>query len=261
MNAPDSPGYLKCCLHAHTRERNPYTPVELIGHAKKSGYDVLAITEHDEVYFPDDARREADRQGILLLPSIEVSVDGRGAHVLFLNVSSFPKCRMSMDDLRAWWYGEADRDEIASVAPHPFYPGRICLNGQLRRNMDMFDAVEFSRFDAPFSNWLFGYPNSRAVSTALEFDKAVIGTGDVHRLWHLGTTYSLVKSENEPGAIVRAIKESRFDDCRIEYANGYHEIYNGNVPGKTIIVKARPLGKIETGMEFASAARDFANIF
>lgn len=249
-------GYLKCCFHAHTREKNPYTPSELIAAAKALDYDVLAITEHDEVYFPDDMRREADRQGILLLPGIEASLEEKRAHVLFVNTPSFPSCRMDMRDLRAWWYGEADRERVLSVAPHPFYPGRQCLNGRLRPNIDMFDAVEFSYFNARLSDSFLSYPNRKAVHIAREHDKALVGTGDVHRLWHLGTTHSMVRSEREPDAIVGAIKESGFDDCRIEDSGVYH----GGMPGSTIIVRTRRLGKIEAARVWGSALRDIAKI-
>src|SRR3989338_1548009 len=196
MNSPYS-GFLKCCFHSHTQEQNPYTPSELLAAAKADGYDVLAVTEHDQVYFPDSLRREADEMGILLLPGIEVSIGRQKKHVLLVNADRFPKCRMDVNDLRGWWYGEADRQRTLMIAPHPFYPREFCLNGTLRTNIDLFDAVEFNYCRVPFFD-----PNRRAVRIAKEFDKPVVGTGDVHKLWNLAPTYTLVRSAKEPDAIV-----------------------------------------------------------
>lgn len=226
------PGFLKCCFHAHTREENPYAPSELIEYAKLHGYDVLAVTEHDEIYFTDEMRREAEKHDLLLLPGIEASV-GEGAHVLLVNTTSFPSCRMDMQDIRSWLYGEADREKVLVIAPHPFYPRKICLREQLIEYIDIFDAIEFSYFRFRFLDG----PNRKAVGVAKQYDKPVVGTGDVHRLWHLEPTYSMLRGAKEPDAVVQAVKRSGFNDCCIENNS------NSHLPAdKTIVVKTRYLG-------------------
>jgi predicted metal-dependent phosphoesterase TrpH len=220
-------GFLKCCLHAHSREYPDRYDTEALLHAAANhGYDVLAITEHNEVYFPEGI--EEVEPGLLLVPGIEASVGEDGTHVLVLNTLSYPTEKIKdMADFRSWVEGDAGPDTLV-VAPHPFYGRDLCLGGLLEENIDLFDVIEFSHLTYPV---LFNVPNLRAVRLARKYDKPMIGSADVHRLWQLGTTYSMIKSEKNAASLLRTIKESGFSDCKIEPYS--QDGFGGNIAVKT----------------------------
>ena len=90
------------------------------------------------------------------------------------------------------------------IAPHPYFPGRSCLRSWLDARADVFDAVEWSYFWTPLTNF-----NRRAERWARTHGKAVVGNSDVHDLRQLGRTYSLVDSARDPAAICEAIRSGR----------------------------------------------------
>ncbi len=177
------------------------------------------------------------------MPGIEVSVGEDGVHVLILNTQNFPSRKMNMRDMRVYLQCDVDVEKVLVIAPHPYYPRRICLGSQLDENIELFDAIEFSYFRPPF----FDLPNRRAVRTARRYNRPLIGTGDVHRLWHLEPTYTLVRSERDPDAVVRAIKESGFDDSIVDHSA------NGHLPDRNIVVKTRflSLGEMTSTISMA----------
>ncbi|MGE0453858.1 MAG: PHP-associated domain-containing protein [Vicinamibacteria bacterium] len=178
---------LKADFHTHTRE-DPHdfirhTAVELLHEAKRQGFDVLAITCHNKrVHTRELARRAADL-GILLVPGVEAAIEGK--HTLLLDM---PYARLgvrSFEDVR-----RLKRDGGMVVAPHPFFPAPKCLNGKLRENLDLFDAVEFSHLYTRSFDF-----NRKAVDYAERMGLPLVGNSDTHRLWQLGTTYTLIEAE------------------------------------------------------------------
>ena len=81
---------LKVDLHIHTSDdpidRIPYSTFELIDRAAALGYDALAITLHDVQLDVTPFNASAAARGIVLIPGIERTVEGR--HVLLLNFHS-----------------------------------------------------------------------------------------------------------------------------------------------------------------------------
>ncbi len=76
-------------LHCHsTASDGTLTPQKLIQHAAEQGVDVLALTDHDTVAGLDEARQEADRQGIELINGLELSVTWKrqSLHIVALGV-------------------------------------------------------------------------------------------------------------------------------------------------------------------------------
>ena len=193
---------LKVELHTHTADdpvdRIPHTTLDLIDRAAVLGYDALAITLHDRQL---DLRRltpyAADR-GLVLIAGVERTVEGR--HVLLLNF------QQGTDDVRTF----ADLARLKSrqpglvVAPHPFFPASVCLGRELERHAGLFDAVERN---AMFTRTIDF--NRRGESWAARHGKPVVGNCDVHRLWQLGTTYSLVDAAPDADSICSAILAGR----------------------------------------------------
>ena len=194
---------LKVELHSHTsddpKDWIPHTTLELIDRAAALGYDALAITLHDRQL---DIRPHADyaaARGIVLIPGIERTIEGR--HVLLLN---FPAAETeavrSFDDLAAL----KARIRGLVVAPHPFFPLPNCLLGKMRRHAALFDAVEYN---AMYTQWINF--NRFGARWAGRRGRPLVGNGDVHRLEQLGATYSLVDAEPNATSICEAIAAGR----------------------------------------------------
>lgn len=212
-------GYLKCCLHAHTLD--PYMDLkykgeQLIQGAKKYGYDVLSLTDHDDLSLPPENFQKlqeiARGEDILLLYGIEANVGERCSHILLINTMNYPREKIKdFNDFRIWVRNDCESNVIV-MPSHPFYPGKYCIGDDIGEVMDISDAVEYSFFRPTM---FLTQPNAKAIKTAKENDIPVIGNNDVHALWNLGTTYCCIKSEKDPEAIVHAVKTSDFRDCQI----------------------------------------------
>jgi hypothetical protein len=91
------------------------------------------------------------------------------------------------------------------IAPHPFYYTRDCLKNDLIKNIDCFDAIEFSSFYHRFFN-----PNKKALKIAKYFKKPLVGSSDTHYAFQFGITYSLIEIDNFTlKNIIKSIKENK----------------------------------------------------
>lgn len=195
---------LKVELHTHTSD----DPVDTIGHsteelidaAARMGYDALAVTLHERQLDVSRYRRFAAIRGIVLIPGIERTIEGR--HVLMLNFSQAAERVETFDDLTRL----KQREHGLVIAPHPFFPTSECLRGDLDRFADLFDAVEFNAMYTHTVNF-----NRAAVRWAAAHGKPMVGNGDIHRLRQLGTTYSLIDAQRSPDAICRAVRQRRVE--------------------------------------------------
>jgi predicted metal-dependent phosphoesterase TrpH len=193
---------LKVELHTHTADdpvdRIPYTTLELIDRAAALGYDALAITLHERQLDLGRFVPYAADRGLVLIPGVERTIEGR--HVLLLNFESGTEDVRTFGDLARL----KSRQRALVIAPHPFFPASSCLRSDLERHADLFDAVERN---AMFTRGVDF--NRRAERWAARHGKPVVGNCDVHRLWQLGTTYSLVDAPRDADAICEAIAEGR----------------------------------------------------
>jgi predicted metal-dependent phosphoesterase TrpH len=196
---------LKTDVHIHTADdpsdRIPYSTTALIDRAAELGFDVLAITLHDRQLDLALHQAYAKARGIVLIPGIERTIQGR--HVLLLNFSRAAESVHSFDDL-----AHLKQREGAGVviAPHPFFPARTALRGYMTRHAELFDAVEYNAMFTALVN--FNLPGER---WARRHGTPMVGNGDVHRLEMLGTTYSLVDAARNPDAICAAIAAGRVE--------------------------------------------------
>jgi predicted metal-dependent phosphoesterase TrpH len=193
---------LKVELHSHTGDdpvdRIPYSTCDLIDRAATLGYDALAITLHDRQLDVRPYAGYAAERGMVLIPGIERTLEGR--HVLLLNFSRRCEEVESFQDLAAL---RASEPGGLVVAPHPFFPVHG-IGGRMSEYPDLFDAVEFNAMYTTTLNF-----NDRGARWAREYRKPIVGNGDIHRLEQLGTTYSLVDAERDPGSICAAIAAGR----------------------------------------------------
>jgi hypothetical protein len=193
---------LKVDLHSHTSDDPldpiPYSSCELIDRVAALGYDALAITLHDRQLDVGPLESYAAERGIVLIPGIERTIEGR--HVLLLNFSSAVEGVSGFDDLVRL---KRHEDGLV-VAPHPYFPAAHSLFGRLTRYADLFDAVEYNAMYAVGLNF-----NLPAVRWARAHSKPLVGNSDAHRLPQLGATWSLVDAERHPASICRAIRAGR----------------------------------------------------
>jgi predicted metal-dependent phosphoesterase TrpH len=193
---------LKVELHTHTADdpvdRIPHTTLELIDHAAALGYDGLAVTLHERQLNLDRAAAYAAERGIVLIPGVERTVEG--CHVLLLNFATGAEQVCTFLDLARL----KARQPGLVVAPHPFFPGNVCLGRELDRHAHLFDAVECNAMYARGANF-----NRRAERWARRQGKPLVGNCDVHRLWQLGSTYSLVDAAPDADAICAAVAAGR----------------------------------------------------
>ena len=193
---------LKVELHTHTSDdpvdRIPHTLTQLVDRAAHLGYHALAITLHDRQLDLRPFLTYAADRGIVLIPGMELSIEGR--HTLLLNFRSGAEDVRTFDDLARL----KQRQPGLVVAPHPFFPGPTCLGDRLERYASLFDAVERNAMFTASVDF-----NRRAELWATAHGKPIVGNCDVHRLRQLGTTYSLVDAEPHADSICAAIAAGR----------------------------------------------------
>jgi predicted metal-dependent phosphoesterase TrpH len=196
------PKPLKADLHLHTADdpldRIRHTAKELISKAADENFDVISITNHQQMTFNHDLRSYAQERGILLIPGVEMTIQRR--HVLVLNPPSNRMCSdfLSLSKLR--------RPETLIVAPHPYFPGTYSLNGCLLKHQALFDALEYCHFYSSMINF-----NQRALEVCQSFGFPLIGNSDAHFLFQMGTTYSLIYAAKNLDSIFAAIRGNRVE--------------------------------------------------
>ena len=195
---------LKVDLHTHTSDdpsdRISYSTHDLIDRAAELQFDAIAVTLHDCQLDLSPYREYAASRGIVLIPGIERTIEGR--HVLLLNFSGAAESIDSFNQLARL----KQREQGVVIAPHPFFPAGSALRGWMHRYAGLFDAVEYNAMFTSLVNFnLFGERWAR------RHGKPMIGNGDVHRLEQLGTTYSLVDAALDADAICAAVIAGRVE--------------------------------------------------
>ena len=192
---------LKADLHTHTAD-DPYDLLSysaemLIDAVAAAGLDVLAITCHGLNMYTGRLAEYARRRNILLIPGIEKFIGSK--HVLVLNPHDDHREAKTFGELR-----EIGRKDAAFIAPHPYYPAPSSLMRDLVRNIDLFDAIEWSSLYMQGAN-----PNRWAGRVARRYGLPLLGTSDTHRLPYEDTTYSTIEADATPKGIVDAIRAGR----------------------------------------------------
>jgi predicted metal-dependent phosphoesterase TrpH len=168
----------------------------LISRAAELGYEALAITCHNKDIWTDSLSEYALNLGITLIPGMEVVVE-RTKHTLVYNFRTGPENLNTLEKIR-----RHSRSDTLVIAPHAFFPGPFCLRGLIGQNLDVFDALEYSGFQIRGLNF-----NRRGVDFARETGKPLVGCADVHHLWQLNRTFTLIYAEPELQSILTAIKQ------------------------------------------------------
>jgi predicted metal-dependent phosphoesterase TrpH len=204
------PKPLKFDFHMHTLD-DPvdhhvyHTVFELLDRAAALEYDALAITLHTRQFTSPEAERYARDRGILLIPGVEQDIEG--CHVLLIN---FPKAEAegirTFADLARVKAGLrlGGAPETLVIAPHPFFPSGVALQGKFWEHKELFDAIEVSGFYHRLWN-----PNLKALAAAAEAGLPLVGNSDTHTLQQFGKTWSEVDCAKDPVSLLKAIKAGR----------------------------------------------------
>ncbi len=191
---------LKADFHIHTNE-DPYDTYikynsrDLINHAAKLGFEVLAITNHHKIQYNKGLADYAKKKDILLIPGVETHVEGK--EVLLLNVKK-PGTLNNFSDLE-----KLRKENVVVIAPHPFYLMSSCLGKNLVKNIQFFDGIEYSHFY--LNN--FNIFNNKAARIAKQYNKTLVGTSDVHGFSQFDFTYSLVDCDKNIDSVLEAIRK------------------------------------------------------
>ena len=196
---------LKIELHSHTDfdpwDHIDYSAYQLIDEVARQGFEALAITCHDALQWSQSLADYAAAAGILLIPGVEATIEGK--HVLIYGLEHFRE-PMSFAQLRAL---RQSRPQVFTIAPHPFYPGSSCLGRKLIQCTDCFDAIEYCHFYTRQANF-----NHKAMEMARILNKPVVGTSDIHLLRQVGKTYAYVAVKAKSlEAISAAIKAGQVE--------------------------------------------------
>ncbi len=193
---------LKADLHLHSKEDpEDYSIVkhsakELIDIASKENFEVLSITLHNKVLYNEEIVKYAEERNILLIPGCERTIEKK--HVLLYNFSQEEIERInSFEDLR-----KMKCSHNLVIAPHPYYPHPRALMTKLKKNLDLFDAIEHSHFYTKYLDF-----NKRAIRLSKEVSLPLVGNSDTHFLFQFNTTYSFIDSKKDIGSILEAIKK------------------------------------------------------
>lgn len=194
---------LKVDFHLHTKE-DPhdfisYDSYKLVDILSEKGYDAIAVTNHNRFTYSEHLRDYAKERGIILIRGVERTV--RKRHVLLINFRGELGDYKSLADI-----AKSKRPDNLVIAAHPYFPMPTASGIMLDRHPEVFDAMEYCHYYVKNVNF-----NKWAVFRSYELDKPLVGNSDAHTKRQMGRTYSIVKAEKDPEAIIQAIKEGKVE--------------------------------------------------
>lgn len=220
---------LKADLHLHSKEDPEdfsiikHSAKELIDVAAKENFEVLALTLHNKVLYNKELIDYAKERNILLIPGCERTIENR--HVLLYNFSQEEIEKInSFEDLR-----KMKKEHNLVIAPHPFYPHPSALQNKLYKNLDLFDAIEYSHFYTKHIDF-----NKKAVKLSKKNKLSLIGNSDTHFLFQFNTTYSFIDSKKDVDSILKAIKKGNIQvqTKPLSYLTFFRVVFNCLSPVK-----------------------------
>lgn len=196
---------LKADLHIHTNE-DPidkaieYNSYQLIDTAKDKGYKVIAITNHNVLTYNDELGDYAREKDIVLIPAMEKTIED--CHIVFLNADF--KEVLKLQKIKDIKYIKDEKSLV--IAPHPFFPLGKSLNANFEKNIEVFDAIEYTSYYFWFINY-----NKKIGEIAQRYNLPVVGSSDGHFMFQLDSTYTLIDAEPAVDSVISAVKNHRVE--------------------------------------------------
>lgn len=203
-------------LHGHTKysafnEFVNYTPEDAIKRAKEVGLDGIAITGHDTVQGLDEALNIAAREGVIVVPGIEISsrIGFRMPHILALGVtpeevdrSKHPIPRFKSPDTVITWIH--DHGGIA-IAAHPSEKGKLTHLSYEEVKM-LTEKIEGIEVVTTLGQ------NEAMTKLAEEKNLAGLGSSDYHMLSQIGLVGTRVFGKVETYQdVIQSIREKKVE--------------------------------------------------
>lgn len=196
----------KACLHLHIKgdptDNISYSFSDVIQKAVAEDFKIIAVTAHDKIMYSEEMQTLATQNGILLIPGIEKTIEGK--HVVILN------CHQSADQIESFTQLQAYKlahAESFILAVHPFFYMPNCLKDKLEQHIQLFDGIELNYFYNKYLN-----PNLRALKIAKKYNKPVIGTSDVHLIEYFSNTFTSITVQNLTILeVIEALKKNQLD--------------------------------------------------
>lgn len=203
-------------LHGHTKYNSfnefvNYSPQEAILRAKEVGLDGIAITAHDTVKGLDEALNIAAREGIILVPGVEISsrIGLRTPHILALGITP-DVVYQSKDRLPtlkdpatviSWIHNHGG----LAIATHPKAKNKqtALTFEQVKQFGSVIDGIEVVTMHGR---------DERLVELAQELDVAEIGSSDFHMLGQIGLVRTKVYGHPQTyDDVLQAIREKKVE--------------------------------------------------
>ena len=200
---------MKVQLHIHVKgdpvDNVPYDWEDLIDRAHTLQYKVLAVTCHKLLIFSENAYKYAKSKNILLIPGIEIEIKKK--HVIIINAHKDTEKIATIDQLAEY---KENHPESFIMAPHPFFPGSVAMGNKfLTKNINLFDAIEYSYYVVPFLNF-----NKKAKALAQKHNLPLIATSDCHVLKYFDQAFTSLKISNKKHPtteeVISTLKEQKF---------------------------------------------------
>lgn len=162
-------------------------------HAKRLGLSGAAITDHDSTKCWKGAGEEAKRQGMIFIPSMEVS--SAEGHIIGLGLTQGIRSGLSAEETADSIRGQGG----VAIAAHPFDVRGFGIG----RKIILMDAVEV--FNAMS---LDRVSNRFAESMAEKAGKPKLAGSDAHSLEMLGLAANLISAQDAE-SVLRMIRKGR----------------------------------------------------
>src|SRR5579859_8007090 len=203
-------------LHMHTTVSDGWpTPQELVDHARQTGLDVIAVTDHDSIEGALRAAEHAARRSRLHV-IVGEEVSSRDGHIVALFLERRIRPGMSA---AATVHAIHDQGGLA-IAVHPFWrtervarSGRVHGVGWLAAELD-FDGIEVENATPGF--YLF---NQLAHRLNLGLGAAALGSSDAHILDAVGRAYT-----EFPGKTPEALRTAVVDGATVARRSRYRAV-------------------------------------
>ncbi|MFA6994908.1 MAG: PHP domain-containing protein [Patescibacteria group bacterium] len=204
---------VKASLHIHTAEdvlegrHIFYNIYQLIDAAKKLDFKILALTGHEHFIYRSEYGAYAKKNGILLIPGIELTVISKSHkknHVVVLNCGPDIESIKTFPDLENYKRNHLD---IFIIAPHPNFHLGVSLGlKNLEKYIELFDAIEHSWFYTKWFNL-----NIAVAKIAQKYHRPLVATSDLHQLAYLDRDYALIESADlDIKNVLSALSQNNF---------------------------------------------------
>ena len=239
-------------LHVHTTASDgSMSPTEAVRHARELGLSAIAITDHDTVEGLAEGASAGAREGLEVVPGIEVSVDyfGEGIHILgyFIDPAA-----PSIAELLEWVIVERKRrnhliadDMIADGVPvdlselrdlnpntvigRPHLAAELVRFGRARSIQDAFDRLLSP--GCPYYHKREYIPLHEAVRVIREAGGKAVFAHPLQYRYPEPELLTLTETLVEEGVVGMECLYSAYDEAQIAYLRGIAAHYGLSVTG------------------------------